>query len=84
MTIGIKRYPQAEMVKVIYLGAFLSALTVLPFADFTYTSQQDIAWLWLYGVMNIGVGFGLGGAVILLAVLGKLAWSSQRRSLYKT
>ena len=121
MTIGIKRYPQAEMVKVTYMGAFLSALMVLPFADFTSTSQHDIAWLWLYGVMNIGVGFGLyllgvrriktvlaslicmieiplgplwaylffgetvsrqsllGGAVILLAVLGNLAWSSRQR-----
>lgn len=122
MTIGIKRYPQAQMVKVTYMGAFLSALMVLPFADFVQTSQHDIAWLWLYGVMNIGVGFGLyllgvrriktvlaslicmieiplapfwtylvfgetvsrqsllGGSVVLLAVLGNLAWSSIGRS----
>jgi drug/metabolite transporter (DMT)-like permease len=120
MTVGIKRYPNAEMVKVTYTGAFLSALMMLPFADFTHTSRHDIAWLWLYGVLNIGVGFGLfllgvrriktvlaslicmieiplapmwayaffgekvtqqslvGGAVILLAVLANLAWTSGR------
>ena len=91
---------------------------VLPFTDFVHTSQGDIAWLWLYGMLNIGVGFGLfllgvrrvktvlaslicmieiplaplwtyalfgeqvsgqslaGGAVILLAVLANLAWST--------
>ena len=120
MTVGIKRYPNAEMVKVTYTGAFLSALMMLPFADFTHTSRHDIAWLWLYGVLNIGVGFGLfllgvrriktvlaslicmieiplapmwayaffgekvtqqsllGGAVILLAVLANLVWTSGR------
>lgn len=59
MTVGIKRYPQAEMVKVTYVGAFLSALVMLPFTDFAHTSHRDIAWLWLYGVLNIGAGFGL-------------------------
>lgn len=59
MTLGIKRYPNAEMVKVTYTGAFLSALMMLPFADFANTSNGDLAWLWLYGVLNIGIGFGL-------------------------
>ena len=58
-TIGIKRYPQADMVKVTYMGALLAALMVLPFARFSHTSGQDLAWLWLYGFLNIGVGFGL-------------------------
>jgi drug/metabolite transporter (DMT)-like permease len=31
---------------------------VLPFAQFSGTSGQDLAWLWLYGFLNIGVGFG--------------------------
>jgi len=120
MTVGIKRYPDAEMVKVTYTGAFISTLMMLPFADFAHTSRHDIAWLWLYGVLNIGVGFGLfllgvrriktvlaslicmieiplaplwayaffgekvtqqsllGGAVILLAVLVNLAWTTSR------
>jgi len=59
MTLGIKRYPNAEMVKVTYTGAFLSALMMMPFADFANTSNGDLAWLWLYGVLNIGIGFGL-------------------------
>ena len=58
-TVGIKRYPQADMVKVTCTGAFLGALMVLPFASFSHTSGQDLAWLWLYGFLNIGVGFGL-------------------------
>ncbi len=59
MTIGIKRYPDARMLKVTYMGAFLSALAVMPFAQFSGTSTSDVLWLWLYGVTNIGVGFGL-------------------------
>ena len=59
MTMGIKRYPQANMVKVTYAGAALSALVMLPFSDFAHTSAHDMAWLWFYGFLNIGVGFGL-------------------------
>jgi len=59
ITIGIKRYPQAEMVKVTYAGAFGAALAMAPFATFHGTSAHDLAWLWLYGVLNVGVGFGL-------------------------
>jgi drug/metabolite transporter (DMT)-like permease len=58
MTVGIKRFPQAQMVKVTYTGAFMSALVMAPFASFAHTSAHDIAWLWLYGFLNIGVGFG--------------------------
>ena len=59
MTIGIRRLPGAQMVKVTYAGGFLSALVMAPFASFGNTSTHDLAWLWLYGFMNIGVGFGL-------------------------
>jgi drug/metabolite transporter (DMT)-like permease len=59
MTVGIKRFPQAQMVKVTYVGAFLSAIAMAPFATFLDISISDIGWLWLYGFMNIGVGFGL-------------------------
>lgn len=58
MTVGIKRFPDARMVKVTYMGAFLSALVMAPFADFVHTSAHDAGWLWLYGFLNIGVGFG--------------------------
>ena len=80
-TVGIKLYPQADMVKVTCMGAFLGALMVLPFASFSHTSGQDLAWLWLYGFLNIGVGFGLFllGVQRVKAVLANLAWSAWRR-----
>jgi len=59
LTIGIKKHPEAEMIKVTYLGAFQSALVVLPFASVVNTSLHDMAWLWLFGFLNVGVGFGL-------------------------
>ncbi|NVO06394.1 MAG: EamA family transporter [Rhodoferax sp.] len=59
ITIGIKRHPQAEMVKVTYVGAFIAALAMAPFSNFGGTSTQDLLWLWLYGFLNVGVGFGL-------------------------
>lgn len=59
VTMGIKRYPQAQMLKVTYMGAFIASLAVMPFARFSGTSTGDLLWLWLYGVTNIGVGFGL-------------------------
>ncbi len=59
ITIGIKRYPQAEMVKVTYVGAFIAALAMAPFANFGTTSTHDLLWLWLYGFLNVAVGFGL-------------------------
>ena len=57
-TVGAKRFPEVEMVKVTYTGAFLAALMVLPFSRFSGASAQDLGWLWLYGFLNIGVGFG--------------------------
>ncbi len=59
ITIGIKRFPDAEMVKVTYVGAFVAALAMAPFASFGNTSTHDLVWLWLYGFLNVGVGFGL-------------------------
>lgn len=59
ITIGIKRYPQAQMIKVTYTGSFIAALAMAPFATFGNTSTSDLAWLWLYGLLNVAVGFGL-------------------------
>jgi drug/metabolite transporter (DMT)-like permease len=74
ITIGIKRHPQAEMVKVTYVGAFVAALTMAPFSSFGSTSTHDLVWLWLYGLLNVGVGFGLYllGVRRLKAVLASL------------
>lgn len=57
-TIGIKRYPQADMVKVTYVAGFLSAVVMLPWSQPFSTSALNLTWLWLYGFLNIGVGFG--------------------------
>ncbi len=57
-TVGAQRFPDTNMVKVTYAGGLMAALMVLPFAQFSGTSGQDLAWLWLYGFLNIGVGFG--------------------------
>jgi drug/metabolite transporter (DMT)-like permease len=57
-TVGAKRFPQLDMVKVTYTGAFLAALMVWPFSSSSGASARDLAWLWLYGFLNIGVGFG--------------------------
>ena len=59
ITIGIKRHPEAEMMKVTYAGAFFAALVMFPFASLRTTSNHDLIWLWLYGFLNVGVGFGL-------------------------
>ncbi len=60
-TVGIKRHPQADMVKVTYMAGFVSALIMAPLATFSHWGANgpiDLAWLWLYGFLNIGVGFG--------------------------
>lgn len=57
-TVGAKRFPQVDMIKITFVGGFVAALMVMPFASFTGTSNTDLAWLWLYGFLNIGVGFG--------------------------
>ena len=74
ITIGIKRHPQAEMVKVTYVGAFIAALAMASFSSFGHTSTHDLVWLWLYGFLNVGVGFGLYllGVRRLKAVLASL------------
>jgi drug/metabolite transporter (DMT)-like permease len=59
MTIGAQRYPLANMVKVTYVGALGVSLVVLPFVDWQHSSYADLAWLWLFGVVNLGIGFGL-------------------------
>ena len=62
ITVGIHRHPQADMFKVTYMGSFFAALLMLPFSGYAalaHTSWHDLGWLWLYGVLNTGVGFGL-------------------------
>jgi hypothetical protein len=43
-TVGIKRYPQADMVKVTCMGAFLGALMVLGGAVILAAVLANLAW----------------------------------------
>ncbi|MCX8521469.1 MAG: DMT family transporter, partial [Rhodoferax sp.] len=77
ITVGIHRHAQADMFKVTYMGSFFAALMMLPFSGYAalaHTSWHDLGWLWLYGVLNTGVGFGLYllGARHVKAVLAAL------------
>jgi drug/metabolite transporter (DMT)-like permease len=59
LTISAKYFPGCDMIKTSYLSAFLGALVMLPFVTFHNTISQDYLWLCLYGIVNVGLGFGL-------------------------
>lgn len=59
LTIAAKFYPSADMMKATYLSAFLAAALTLPFSAFSNTAGSDYAWLLLYGIVNVGLGFGV-------------------------
>ena len=59
LTVAVKYYPKADMVKATYLAAFLGAILVAPFATFGDTSVSDYQWLFLYGFVNVGLGFAV-------------------------
>ncbi len=59
LTVAAKFFPDADSAKTTYLSAFLVALTTVPFATFGNTIFVDYLWLVLYGVVNVGVGFGV-------------------------
>lgn len=59
MTVSAKFFPEVDAVKVAYLSAFMAAAFMLPFATLFPVSLQDMAWLGLYGIANIGLGFGV-------------------------
>ncbi len=58
LTVAAKFFPDADSTKVTYLSAFLGALVTLPSATFGNTSPADYFWLIVYGIVNVGVGFG--------------------------
>ena len=59
LTVAAKLFPDADAMKAAYLSAFMAAAIMLPFATLFSVSPQDMAWLALYGVVNIGLGFGV-------------------------
>ena len=58
-TVSAKFFPEADAMKAAYLSAFMAAVFMLPFATLFPISFQDMVWLALYGIVNIGFGFGV-------------------------
>ena len=59
LTVAAKFFPDADSSKATYLSAFLGALATAPFATYGHTIPADYLWLFLYGFVNVGVGFGV-------------------------
>ena len=59
LTIAAKYFPEANVVKATYFSGFLGALAVLPFSSFAGILPSDYFWLSLYGLVNLGLGFGV-------------------------
>ena len=59
LTVSAKYFPNANSTKATYLSAFLGALIVMPFTNFHDTTTSDYYWLALYGLVSVGLGFGV-------------------------
>ena len=59
LTIAAKYFPHANAIKATYFSGFLGALMMLPLSSFTTTLPMDYFWLSLYGIANLGLGFGV-------------------------
>lgn len=59
VTVFAKIYPRADALKSAYISGFLAAFFVFPFSNNLNISQHDFLWLALYGLVNVGLGFGV-------------------------
>ncbi len=59
LTVATKYFPDASTSKATSLSAFLGALVTAPFVNFGETTTTDYSWLFLYGFVNVGMGFGV-------------------------
>ncbi len=59
VTVAAKFFPDADAMKSAYLSGFIAAILVLPFSQSMSASSQDLVWLALYGLVNVGLGFGV-------------------------
>lgn len=59
VTVAAKFYPDADAMKSAYLSGFIAAILVLPFSQSMSASSHDFVWLALYGLVNVGLGFGV-------------------------
>ena len=54
-----KYFPDTDAGKAAYLSAVIAALAMLPFVSGFMLDAHNLLWLALYGVVNIGLGFGV-------------------------
>ncbi len=59
LTISAKYFSEVNVIKATYFSGFLGAFVTLPFSSFSGIVPIDYFWLVLYGVMNLGLGFGV-------------------------
>lgn len=59
VTVAAKFFPDADAMKSAYLSGFIAAILVLPFSQSMSASSHDFVWLALYGLVNVGLGFGV-------------------------
>lgn len=59
VTIAAKVFPKADAMKSAYLSGFIAAALVLPFSESASAPLHDLLWLALYGLVNVGLGFGV-------------------------
>ena len=59
VTVAAKSFPDADAMKSAYLSGFIAAFLVLPFSQTVSASSHDLVWLALYGLLKVGMGFGV-------------------------
>lgn len=59
LTIAARFYADVDVTKATYLSAFLACLATAPFMTPSQLSVANGSWLALYGIVNVGLGFGL-------------------------
>ncbi len=59
LTVATKFFPKADTLTATYLSAFLGAIIMTPLTSFQAVTPADYGWLWLYGLVNVGFGFGI-------------------------
>ena len=59
VTVAAKFFPDADAMKSAYLSGFIAAILVFPFSQSMSASSHDFVWLALYGLVNVGLGFGV-------------------------
>jgi len=54
-----KYFPDADAGKATYLSGLIAALLMAPFVTNYTPDLYNVIWLFLYGIVNVGLGFGL-------------------------